>query len=191
MILQVPYLSQQKIETGDQHQWCGIACLGMVLGFYLRENAPSLETLVQNFGTKLQNSGFAHKDIINFARVYGFRGWRKSWWAEPGNQYMLSKFRLEGETDEDLADWSESNINEGMYTIERSLQQKQPVIVSVNPEFSPSKSTHLVVVVGYENGYLTIHDPYLKGANFNIGEAGFRKYWLRQAIFLVPPTATE
>lgn len=187
MILDIPYQSQFPVEEANKDaRWCGLTCISMILSFYFREKAPSLETLVQNFGSKLETGGFTHRDLINFTRVYGMRGFRKSWWASPGDQAMIEKFKADGETEEDINDWSETNVDEGLHTIERMINQKHPVMVSVSGEFSPSKATHLVLITGYENGYLTIHDPYKKGPNYKIGVEGFKKYWLKQAIFLLP-----
>lgn len=187
MILDVPYKSQLPYETGGEgeRQWCGIVSLWMVLGYYLKNQAPKVEELLQKYGAEITNLGFQHKGFLKIARDFGLRGFRKSWWAEPGVFPLMDKFSQEGESTEDIKEWANTNIEEGIFTIKKYISQGVPVIVSVNKDFSPSHSSHLVVVIGYENGNLVIHDPLHKGECFRVGEEEFKNYWIRQAIILL------
>lgn len=185
MILDVPYQSQQPLEeNGAVRKWCGIACLWMVMAYFLKDQAPKIEQLLQKCGAEFEAAGFLHQDLIKIARVYGLSGFRKSWWAQPGIQALLDKFKSEGESDQDLSGWMEINIDESLHTLEQLIHQDTPVIISVNQDFSPSSSTHLVVLVGVEDDNFIIHDPYKRGANFKISQEEFKKYWLRQAIVI-------
>lgn len=98
----------------------------------------------------------------------------------------MERFVVEGESEEDVKDWAETNVDEGVFILKRAADQNIPVITSVSPEFSPSGSTHLVVIVGYEGSNLVIHDPLNRGENFKISEEEFKKYWLRQAVVIKP-----
>ena len=184
MILNVPYQSQEPLEDGDVKKWCGIASLWMVLAFYLKDKAPSPEELLEKYGSAFEHTGFQHKELIKIAREYGLRGFRKSWWVEPGVLPLLEKFRSEGESEEDINDWLDINLDESLHTLQKLIEKDIPVIISVNPEFSPGNSTHLVVLIGWENNQLIIHDPYKKGANYKISVKDFKKYWLKQAIII-------
>lgn len=191
MILDVPYKSQEDIENGSRKDWCALACLSMVLAYYLKDAAPSLEDLQKKYGPTLSAKeyfntiGIEHKDLLRIAREYNLRGFRKSWWVLPGSQVVIDKFKEEGESEVDVADWNLSNLEEGSFTLEQAINHSIPVIVSVSPEFSPSHSTHLVVLVGIEDNNFIIHDPYKKGANFKISKEEFKKYFLKQAIFIL------
>lgn len=184
MVLDVPYQSQEPLENGDIKKWCGIASLWMVMAYHLKDKTPKVEELLEKYGFSFEHSGFEHKDLIKIAREYGLRGFRKSWWAKPGIETLLEKFRLEGEGEEDLTDWLDININESLFTLKQLVDKQIPAILSVSPGFSPSSFTHLVVLIGWEDNNLIIHDPYKKGANFKISEEEFKKYWTRQAIFI-------
>lgn len=186
MILDVPYQSQLPFETGGEgeRQWCGIVSLWMVLSYYLKEQAPKVEGLLQKYGENITNLGFQHKDFIKIARDLGLRGFRKSWWADPGVFPIMDKFLREGESEEEVKEWAETNLEEGLFTIKKYINQGIPVIVSVNKEFSPSHSSHLIVVVGYEGDKLIIHDPLHKGPNYKINEEEFKNFWIRQAIII-------
>lgn len=187
MIIDAPYKSQLPYETGGEgeRQWCGIVSLWMVLSYYLKDNGPTVEELLEKYGENITNLGFQHKDFIKIARDLGLRGFRKSWWAEPGVLPLIGKFLEEGEEGEDIKDWAKTNIEEGIFTIKKFIAQGVPVIVSVNKDFSPSLSSHLVVVVGHEGSDLIIHDPLHKGAGFKISEEEFKNYWIRQAIIIL------
>lgn len=184
MILKVPYQSQIPFENEGFRKWCGIASAWMVIAYFLKDHAPKAEELLEKFGEDFESGGFVHKDLLKIAREYGLQGFRKSWWAEPGVQSQIDKFRSEGESEEEISKWIETNISESVYTLEQFINQGIPLIISVSPEFSPSKSSHLVVLVGDENDQFIIHDPYKKGANFKLSKKEFRKYWLKQAIII-------
>lgn len=184
MILDVPYKSQEPLETTDERRWCGIASLAMVLAYYLQDQAPQAKELLEKYGAEFETGGFQHKDLLKIAREHTLQGFRKSWWAEPGVQPLLEKFRAEGETEKEIKEWTDTNTEEGIFTIKKLVAQGVPMIVSVSKDFSPSNSTHLVVITGFDNDHLVIHDPYKKGANFKITENEFKKLWLKQAIII-------
>jgi hypothetical protein len=184
MILQVPYQSQEPLETTMERRWCGIASLWMVLAFHLGDQVPTVDDLLAKYGPDFEGNGFQHKDLLKIARDLGLYGFRKSWWAEPGVQDLYAKFKGEGESEEELQAWMETNLEEGIFTLEGLIDEKCPVIVSVSREFSPSDSTHLIVVIGYEDGALIVHDPYKKGPAFRVSKEEFKRYWIRQAIII-------
>lgn len=186
MILDVPYQSQLPLETTEKRRWCGLASLWMVLSYFLKEKSPTLKDIFEKYGQNFEAGGFQHKDLLNAAREFGLRGFRKSWWAEPGVQTLLQKFKDEGAGEKDINDWTQTNVEEGVYTITSFIHQEIPVIVSVTPEFSPSETSHLVVVIGEGNDKFTIHDPYKRGPLYEISKEDFQKVWLRQAIVVKP-----
>lgn len=186
MTLDVPYKSQLPYETGGEgeRQWCGIVSLWMILNYYLKGKAPKVEDLLRKYGAEVTRLGFQHKDFLKIARDFRLRGFRKSWWAEPGVQPLIEKFFAEGESEEDVKDWAETNTEEGLFTIKKMIDKGTPVIVSVTKEFSPSHSSHLIVVVGYEDSTLIVHDPLHKGPNYKVSEEEFKNFWTRQAIII-------
>ena len=184
MILDVPYQSQEPPETTEERRWCGIASLWMVIAYYLKDQAPKVEELLDKYGTDFEQGGFQHKDLLKIARDFGLSGFRKSWWAEPGVNPLLQTFREEGESEKEIQEWLETNTKEGLFTIKKYLDEGQPIIVSLSPEFHDGQSTHLVVIVGYDDQDLILHDPYKKGSNFKISEEEFKKYCIRQAIII-------
>lgn len=191
MILDVPYKSQEDIEEGQRRDWCALACLWMMMCYYLKDKAPSLEDLHQKYGPALKEKeyfdtlGIEHKDLLRIAREYNLRGFRKSWWVLPGAQPLIDKFKEDGETEKDIEDWAKTNLEESLFTLESLVHKRNPVILSVSKDFSPSQATHLVVLVGVEDDNFLIHDPYKKGANFKISKEEFKKYFLKQAIVIV------
>jgi uncharacterized protein YvpB len=189
MILDVPYQSQKSLDVEELNKWCGLASLWMVLAYYLKDSTPSVEELLKKYSEEFEFSGFEHKSLLKIAREYGLSGYRKSWWAAPGVEALLDKFRAEGESEEEISAWLQTNIDESLFTIEKSINQQIPVIISVTKNFSPVENNqdrinHLVVLIGVEGDDLIIHDPFEKGENFKISKEEFKKCWLRQAILI-------
>ena len=184
MTLNVPYQSQEPLETSQEKRWCGIASLWMILAYHLKDQAPKVEDLLAKYGADFESDGFTHRFLLKIARDFGLKGFRKSWWASPGVEDQVKKFKEEGESEEEINSWLETNIQEGFYTLGQFIQKGTPIIVSVNPEFSPSFSTHLIVLVGEEGDNFVFHDPYKKGSNYKISKDEFEKYWIRQAIII-------
>jgi len=158
----------------------------MIMAYYLRDQAPSMEELIKKYGIWLDKNNYQHKDYLKIVRDFGLSGFRKSWWVNPGAQPLINKFHAEGESEEEIAEWEQTNLEEGLFTIKKYIEKGIPVVASVNPEFSPSLSSHMIVVTGIEEDKLIIHDPLHKGANYQITEEEFKKYWLRQAIIIYP-----
>lgn len=190
MNLDINYQSQEPLEKSDRKDWCGLACLYMVLNFYLQNESPSLSDLHQKFGTTLeaktnfQTVGLEHKDILRIAREYGLKGFRKSWWAEPGVFPLFEKFLAEGESEEEIEKWMRGNKDEGVFALKKAVSENMPVIVSMDNKFAQTKTTHLVLVKGFNDNKIIVHDPYKNGADFSINEEDFKNHWLRQAIFI-------
>lgn len=184
MILDVPYQSQEPLETTVDKKWCGLACLWMVISYYINDAAPSAEDLVSQYGEEFEKNGFQHKDLLKIARNFEIWGFRKSWLPPVEAERLIEKFQTEGEREADTDIWEALVIEESFFSIGRLLSQKIPVIASVSSEFSNSNSTHLVVIIGEEGENLIIHDPYTRGEDFKISKKEFRKHWLRQAVIL-------
>lgn len=186
MILDIPYQSQLPLETEGKVRWCGLVSLWMVLSYYLKEEAPNPQQIIEKYGTEFDINGHQHKDLLKIARDFGLKGFRKSWWAEPGVQPILEKFRAEGESQEEINEWLKTNVDEGLFTIKNFIEKGNPVIVSMDKQFSSTNDTHLVVAIGSEKDSLAIHDPYQNGANYKISEEYFREHWLKQGLFIFP-----
>jgi uncharacterized protein YvpB len=191
MILDVPYQSQKPYERDEEGEkkWCGIVSLWMVMAYYLKDAAPTTEELLEKYGQEFEFGGFEHKSLLKIAREYSLSGYRKSWWAAPGVSALIDKFKLEGESEAEVSDWLETNVDESLFMLEKLINQQIPVIISVTKDFSPEEDinkriNHLVVLVGVEDRDLIIHDPFLKGQNYKISKEEFKKYFLRQAIII-------
>jgi hypothetical protein len=192
MILDVAYQSQIPFEEDPTNRkWCGLVCLWMVLKFYLKDQCPTLEDLIQIHGKPIEEQvdkyGFFHKDLLKIARFYGLGGFRKSWWPTKTGQdtkILMDKFLEEGESTEDTEAWLKTNIDESVFTISEYVKRGVPVIASVTPEFSPSTDNHLVLIIGEEEDSLYIHDPLHKGEKFKMAKDEFKSYSIRQAIII-------
>ncbi len=188
MKLDVPYISQLPLEDPNtsEKKWCGLACLAMVMKFYLKDAAPEAGDIVDKYSEDYEKNGYMHTDLLTISRENGLRGFRKHWWTTQIEASAVAKFKEEGETEEDIQDWLDMNFNESLYSIKSSLNQGQPVIISVSKEFCPSESSHLVVVIGYDQDQMLVHDPYTKGEAYSLATEDFKRYFLRQAIFIKP-----
>jgi len=166
-ILDVPHHSQFEIE--DRYwmlRGCAIASLKMVLDYH-GADTPGLLDLIK-IGEKKGGygpSGWYHDAIVNLAKDYG-----------------LESYREEG-----------LDLDEGVQKIIKSLQNKNPVIVSTPKFILGRKKFHMVVVTGFEQDGDTIkgfyyHDPESttnnSGHTLFVAIDTFKKEWRRMAIFI-------
>lgn len=182
MKLDVPYYSQ-FLDLADQY-WmpraCGMACLKMVLDFYIHaqsggKKTPTLLEMCQT-GEKeggYGKSGWFHDYFLKVAREYGFN-------AERGE-------KIDGIM--------------GLQKIHDELEAGHPVIVSVTKHILGQQKFHMVVLTGYEENDGTEFPErkgQLTGFYFNEPESLYKEYgkdvfvdvkafkhdWRRMAIFI-------
>lgn len=158
----------QLLDVADpvmRHQACGAAALAMVLGASGLERAPSVDEVLKKglaSDAYRQERGWLHRELAAVARSYGVN-------AHP-------------------EDWSGDDLICAWEHLQDAVA-RGPVVASVDPSFSPSASSHLIVVCGLEDGSATIYDPFRAGRNevrYEVPLEFLRDHWTRRIICIHP-----
>lgn len=180
MILKVPYYSQYK--DVENEEWrskvCSVVCAKMIIDFLSLDsenNKENIEDLIEEgleIGGYVEDYGWDHEAIVRLFRNRGINSYR---------QEFLSK-------DESFND---KLFKDGLDKIKNSLENSLPIIVSVKENFGNHKSTHSIVLIGYdeEKGAFIYHDSNSKigkenEENLFVNLDKFKEYWRRFAIFV-------
>lgn len=193
-LLDVPYLSQ--FDDLDDVEWqdkaCGIACLAMVMGYYDKKerNLKDLIALGVERGAHVAGEGWIHSELCTIANMHGYTAWRKKWLLSPADKKI---FKEEGRTEADNKAYDEQTEQEGIYTIEASIRNSIPVMVSVDKEMCNTLASHLVVICGMEKdgeklmGFY-FHNPDTRGGSGKdtyVHLEKFKEHWNKRGIFVI------
>ncbi len=158
----------QLLDVSDpayRRRSCGAAALAMVLGASGIENPPSVEEVLARgleTGAYHEGNGWLHRELAAVARSFGVRAHPEDW---------------SGDLPEDAWEHLEDAVARG------------PVVASVAPAFSPSESSHLIVVCGLEGGSATVYDPFRdtrEGVRYEVPLATLREHWTQRIICVHP-----
>ncbi|MEN9852157.1 MAG: hypothetical protein RI996_100 [Candidatus Parcubacteria bacterium] len=168
-ILKVPYHSQYRDigNTLNAHRSCGISSIKMALDYY-KKDSPNLEELVTKY--------------ITDEKAYGSSGWKHDFFVDFLKSFGLNAYRKE-----------QMEIESGIQEIRKSIENKNPVIVSVEQRLFDKKLFHMILVIGTrtdENGNFLgffYNDPgrlkEVTGAKQYVSKEYFLEYWRKMAIF--------
>lgn len=184
MVLDIPFFSQlnSDVPVDVQRISCALASTKMVLE-YKGANIPFKDLLkeAQIIGGKVQ-AGWSHETVVRIMRNHGVLAYSQEFFGQTIN--------LENEV-RSASEFSPQFKIKGLTKIEESVLNQNPVLVSVSPGFSKDEvlrktlniETHVVVVSGFENDIISIHDPIFDKAT-NVSKEHFVKYWRGLAIFV-------
>lgn len=204
--LHIPFMCQWDLKPGDEpsadfcaaagviappegwaERCCGIACLAMLLAFW--DKHAQLRTLLHEAiesGAWGGERNWRHTELVGLLSRRGLTAWRRNWRLLEGREraYLDGRIPDEG-TVAELDRVRSQMINEGLYSLEETVNAGQPVIVSVyRPAWDRSSPGHMIVLTGWHSGELRYHDPAERdGASSTTSIADFRRSWKGTAIF--------
>ena len=177
--LNIPFFSQLDDSVPEEHKRsvCALACTKMILNS--RGSILAFEDLYtesQAVGHK-ECAGWTHETIIRLLRNHKVLAYRQEFLA-----HSIDLIIGVGQ----VAPHTEDFVEKGITKIKKSIDENNPVIVSVKANFSNNKEDHMVLVVGYENDTLITLDPILNsGQNpLKVSIEEFKKFWKKFAIFV-------
>lgn len=186
--LDVPYYSQYQnvLESKWQPRACGVTCAKMVIKYFKPDNDESVDALIDEgvrIGAYNPNYGWDHEGLVRIIRNRGIHAYReefKSQIVSPGKNTGLPSV------------YDKKMAEDGINKMKKMLQAKRPVIVSVDVGFDENKTSHLIVLTGFDEnecgvGGFMYNDPQAeKGIKKNLFVEldKFNKYWRRLAIFV-------
>jgi hypothetical protein len=133
--------------------------------------------------------GWSHSVICNLARDYGLISYRRLWsLAERDREFL----KAEGATSLDLEAYEQEVFEEGIFALQKAIDEETPLIISIHKDFDNKNDGHLVVLVGYyatDEGILGfyVNDPIgaqYKHKNQFIEYKDFIDGWKKRAIYV-------
>lgn len=162
-----PNLSQllDVLDPEMQRKACGAASAAIVLGGVGLSQAPTVDQVLAKgltMGAYVPGTGWLHRELSSVIRSYGIHAHPEDWSGDP-EQYAW----------EHLVD-----------TVKRHA-----VIASVSPAFSPSDSSHLIVVAAITDEGVKVYDPYRDNRNevhYTVDTTFFQQSWTQRIICIHP-----
>jgi uncharacterized protein YvpB len=186
--LEVPYYSQYKnvLEEKWRPRACGITCAKMVIKFFYPDNDESIDAIIDE-GVKIGgygDAGWDHEALVRIFRNRGIFAYREEFKSQ-----LVSLGKNSGMPS--IYDLKMAKV--GIKKIAKMLKAGRPVIVSVSTGFGENKSSHLIVLTGFDeddNGEVTgfmYNDPEAQTGikkNLFVEIGKFEEYWRRMCIFV-------
>lgn len=167
-ILDIPYQSQYSDDvSADWHRRiCGIACVKMILDYFCFEK--SIKDLLDDglsSGGHDPRVGWSHNTLIKLLKENGVNAQRE-------------EFKKEG------------LFEAGILKLRDSINKNFPIVISVEAGFDENKTSHLILITGYEasedRGGFYYNDPlseHIEKKDLFVDMDKFEKYWRKLAIF--------
>lgn len=180
--LNVPFYAQREIVSDDEKDGaCGIVCVKMILDFFFDTEFDVHDLLKEGYivGGK-SNKEWNHETLVRVLRNHGIQSYRQEFISHDVLDFDLSRGELNQERTEQFIDF-------GIYKIKKSIDEGNPVMVSVKPGFGMNESSHIVLIVGYDDSNFYFNDSQRLSTNehplqFSIED--FKTYWKNFAIFV-------
>jgi hypothetical protein len=159
---------------------CGLACVKMILGH--RKIKNSLLDLLnegQSIGAYNPSIGWDHNGLVRLLRNHGVSAYSQ--------EFRSVEIDIEsGEMNRNPIE--DEFVEKGLKKIRESIDNNNPVMVSVFPGFGDNNSPHLVLITGYNEEGLFFHDPdnskgEIKKA-YPISREHFLRFWRLLGIFI-------
>lgn len=180
--LDIPYTCMHNdVIPKEWHiRVCGLACIKMILDYKGVESClMKLLSEGQTIGAYNPSIGWDHNGLVRILRNHGIL-------AYPQEFRSVSVNTETGE----MSDNSKDNnfLEKGIKKIKESIDNGNPVMVSVGAGFGENGSPHLILITGYEDDNFIYHDPNnsdgeMKKAHL-VSKGRFVEYWRLFGIFL-------
>ena len=188
MKLNISFISQNDPSIPEEwrERSCGIVCLKMCLDAHGIKNKIKIPLISELISEGLMMKGDLHNDAV---------GWNHSALVWLAHNHGVPAYHEEFRSDSSPvksgsaipSEFADFLRDEGIKRIKDSLARGAPAIISFKPGFGSKDNTHLLVVIGHEEGKgFIVHDPSNsdpKEAVF-VDEPTFISFWRKFAIFV-------
>jgi len=181
-ILDIPHVAQHHDSIPEEWytRFCGIACLKMIME-YKGVKVDSLDLLNEGqiIGGYNSTIGWDHNSLVRLLRNHGISSYPQ--------EFRSIKIDIESK---DMTDSSEENnfLEKGIEKIRESIDNGNPVMVSVAAGFGENGSPHVVLVVGHDDDNLYFNDPNNEDGEIKkahrMNKGRFLRYWRQFSIFI-------
>lgn len=191
--LPVPYYSQKEEEVMLKYgrKGCVLTALRMVLAYYGRViNFEQLCDKANQIGAYTEEQGWIHSGLVTIARDFGLKGFRINF-SQLNDQDLDNVGPIlanEGSSSEEIKEFKKNFYfakEQGrLAVIDQFLEEKIPVIASMEKSYSNTLATHAVVIKGLEDDKYILNDPWDFGQNYSIEKSKFDEGWTKRAIII-------
>lgn len=177
--LNIPFFSQLDSSVPVEHQRhvCALACIKMIFDWKNKGvNFESIYKEAQIVGNQEQ-AGWTHETIIRILRNHEVLAYRQ--------EFLGHTINFETKKGE-VAEHTTQFVDKGIEKIKKSIDEGNPVFVSVKANFSDNKEDHVVLIIGYTETEFIVHDPILllEKTSLVVSIETFKTFWKRFAIFV-------
>lgn len=189
-------------EAGTERMMCGLVSVKSVIDHYnakLERKTPDIHTLLEIVfdANDTKVNGMSHAVEVEMLKAQGLVAWRRNWDAPSSDvQWFVDNERYTPEqiaavNTQQLEEYIVDDVQEReLLSITRSLDQENPVIVSVKPGFGGNRADHQIVIVTREttadSDIFVIMDPeHAPDSELNTETVErFFEYFNNRAIFV-------
>jgi hypothetical protein len=186
--LDVPYYSQYQnvLEDKWKPRACGMTCLKMVVKYFYPDNDESIDAFIDE-GVRIggyNEHGWDHEALVRIFRNRGIFSYKEEF-----KSLLINSGKSAGIP----SVYDSKMAKAGIKKMYKMLKINRPVVVSVGSGFDENKSSHLIVLTGYDldddgnvAGFL-YNDPEAKRGikkNIFVEVEKFERYWRKMAIFV-------
>ena len=177
--LNIPFFSQLDSSVSREYQRhvCTIACLKMIFDF--KGKSLSFDDIYQEAmfvrGTRV--NVWNHETLVRILRNHAVLAYQQEFIGH--NIDITNQIAY-------IAEHVDFFTEKGIDKIKKSIDDDNPVCVSVKKGFSQNKEDHMVLIVGYTQKELFILDPIvpLEQNPKKINIEDFKKFWKGLTIFV-------
>lgn len=151
--LKVPFYAQREIvEESEKNGACGVVCVKMILDF-MKENINDVNALIKEtyiVGIK-EPAGWNHEALVRVLRNHGISAYKQEFISHEVSDLSASRGELHIKRTENFREI-------GIKKIKKSIDNEYPVMASVNAGFGANESSHIILIVGYDEDNFYIND---------------------------------
>ena len=169
MTRNIPSYSQLLDVTDEAYKRraCGATSLAMLLGACNLEQPPTVDEVLTRgieTGAYEEGNGWLHREMAELARSYGVFAHAEDWSGDPG--------------------WAAWEHLQGFV-------MHGPIMLSVTKEFSPSESSHLIVLIALTETEAVINDPFREvrdDVHYTVPLEQLKQHWTKRILCVHPKT---
>lgn len=177
--LNIQFFSQLDKEVPHelQRSVCAIACIKMILDY--KKQHTDFSTILKEaewIGQK-DKAGWTHEVLVRVLRNHTVHAYRQ--------EFVAHTIDIDSQSASDASHGLDF-LEQGISKIKKSIDEGNPVMVSVRAGFSENKEDHIVLVTGYTNDSFIILDPILllEQNPKIVSVENFKIFWKKLALFV-------
>lgn len=180
--LNIPFYAQREIvEESEKNGACGVVCVKMILDF-VHGTTYDVDDLIKEtyiVGGK-EPAGWNHEALVRVLRNHGTSSYKQEFISHTVSDLSLTTGILNTEQTEKFREI-------GIQKIKKSIDNGYPVMVSVKAGFGANESSHIVLIIGYDEENFYMNDsqrPSSEKHPLVCSINRFKEFWKGLVVFV-------